>query len=225
MKKINFSWSSLALLSVSLMLVSCSKEDQLTNEELESYAEEVVFRTQESVNMGTFGCYDLVFPVTVLFPDRTTAEVSSYEEMHSSIVQWRRANPRAKARPQLQLPYEVMDEDGQIYLIDSFAKQLELRRACAKTFFDDNGPKGHKDRPKQCFKVVFPLTIHFPDGTTLLVNNRMEFHSALREWVKANPNANARPIIGLPFTVLLRNGNKVLIETRDELRRLRASCK
>lgn len=225
MNKIIFKWSMLALLFVSLMQVSCSKEEQLTNEELESYAEEVIFRTQESVNMGTFGCYDLVFPVTVLFPDRTTTEVSSYEEMHSTIVQWRRSNPRVKARPQLQLPYEVTDEDGQIYLIDSFAKQLELRKACAKTFFDNNGPKGHKDRPKQCFIVVFPLTIHYPDGTTLLVENRMEFQSALREWVEANPNANGRPIVGLPFTVLLRNGNKVLIETRDELRRLRASCK
>ena len=214
----------LAMMSVSLMIVSCSKEEQVTNEDLENYAEEVIFRTQEAANMGPFGCYELVFPVTLLFPDRTTSEVNSYEEMRMSIVRWRRSNPRAQARPQLQFPYELINEDGEIFLIDSLRKQLEVRRACARTFFENNGPQGHGDRPKMCFKIVFPLTIHFPDGTTEFVDNRIEFNTALREWVAVNPNANARPLIGLPFTVLLRDGQTLLIETREELRRLRANC-
>lgn len=208
-----------------LFITSCSKEDNLTAEDLDTYAEEVIFRTQQTTNMGPFGCYELVFPVTLVFPDRTTVEVDSYESMKRALVTWRKDNRRVKARPQLQFPYELINGDGEVILVDNLMEQAQIRRDCRETFLDDNGPIGHNDRPKFCFRIVFPLTLHFPDGATLGVDDREAFNNAIKRWREANPDATSRPVIGLPFTVKLRNGNTVEITTREQLQRLRANCR
>lgn len=208
-----------------IMASSCSKDETLAETDLDAYAEEVIFRTQQEANMGPFGCYELVFPVTLVFPDRTTADVNSYEAMKKAFIDWRKDNRRVKARPQFQFPYELINEDGEVITVENLRDQAQVRKDCRETFLDDNGPAGHNDRPKFCFRIVFPLTIHFPDGTTFGVNNREEFNQAVRRWRAANPDATRRPIIGLPFTVELRNGNTVEITTREQLQRLRAMCR
>lgn len=207
------------------MASSCSKEETQTEADLDTYAEEVIFRTQQEANMGPFGCYELVFPVTLVFPDKSTVDVDSYDAMKNAIKDWRKDNRRVKARPQLQFPYELINADGEVITVENLREQAQVRKDCRETFLDDNGPLGHNDRPKFCFRIVFPLTIHFPDGTTYGVNTREEFNNAVRRWRAANPDATSRPVIGLPFTVQLRNGNTVEITTREQLQRLRAMCR
>jgi hypothetical protein len=220
----SFKKLSLLLLGSMMVFASCSK-DKLDDAELDTYAEELVFRTQEAANMGPFGCYELVFPVTLVFPDRTLVEVDSYEEMRMAARRWRQANPRVRQMAQLQFPYELITEEGEILYIESLQHQRRARLACQRSFFDNNDPTGHNDRPQFCFRIVFPLTLHFPDGQTTMVEGREEMNVALRRWAQANPDSDQRPVIGLPFTVMLRDGRTILINTRNELADLRRRCR
>ena len=45
-------------------------------------------------------CFDIVFPVTVIYPDKTTKEVASKEAYMTLIKSWKEANPASKERDQ-----------------------------------------------------------------------------------------------------------------------------
>ena len=59
-----------ALISVSLF-TSCSKDEVNTtdSEVIWNYTDEAMFSLQEKGNLGRNGCFELVFPITIAFPD------------------------------------------------------------------------------------------------------------------------------------------------------------
>lgn len=73
-----------------------------------------------------------------------------------------------------------------------------------------------------CLQPVFPLTLVFPNGSTLEVNDLRELKKAFIRWRRSGNDG--RPHIAFPHEVELPDGNIVTVENREELRRLIRQC-
>ena len=167
---------------------------------------------QRQGNCGRFGCYEFVFPVTINFPDETTTEVEDYMEMREALKAFREANPEADERPELAFPLEVMAEDGTVISVSSRAELHELRMECRREFFENHGPRGHRFRGHGfCFRLIYPVTIIFPDGITEVVDGPWALKYELRDWKRDNPDSEERPALQYPLTVKLEDGTEVTV--------------
>lgn len=218
---LKFQW--LMILVAGLFITSCSDStDSGDAASAEAYAEEVVTRTLEGANLGKAGCYELVFPVTLSFPDATTVEIASVDAMKEALKAWRKENPRVRTRPSLVFPFSVISASGEVIVVDNEVEQRELRIACGKTF------GGHdKDKHKSCFKINFPFSVTLPDSTVITLNakeDRKVLHDAIKEFKKANPGVRVRPELVFPISVTMEDGTVVTVNTKEELKALKESC-
>jgi len=208
----------LAIFSL-VLFTSCNKDatEELTTE---AFTETSLSAIQRDASAGPDGCFEFVFPITVSFEDVTSASVNDYEELKATILAWKEANPDATERPQLEFPLEVMSEDGELISVTSKEELLALKKTCGK------GKKGKGKCKKPCIKLVFPISIEFPDGATAETADRAELKSLVRAWKEANPDATERPAFVFPIQVILiEDGTTVEVNDREELKTLKGSCK
>ena len=203
---------------------SCEKEETAAG--VEDYVLQSMYEIEERSGTGMAGCYELVFPVTVQFPDSTTQEVADYDALKLAIREWFEANggrPRPHFRPHLVFPFDVITEEGEVITVTNLAELMELRRACAGAF----GPNhhGHFGKDRHCFKPVFPFTLEFPDGSLITPTTPQELRQALREWKLANPGVPGRPEFVFPITVQLRDGTQVVVNNAEDLAALKEDCR
>ncbi len=230
--KISFLKGFLPVLALVLAIFTACNKDAATSSEVTDATDQALYSVQDRGGLGRFGCFDLVFPVTVSLPDSSTATVNSYEEMRDAIKAYFEANgiPAGGGiggnRPHLNFvyPIDVITADGATVTVNDQQELRALRAECVGTF-GNHGWQGHGSRPMVCFDIVFPLTISFPDGTTQSVANRQALKTAIRTWKQANPTATERPQIAFPITVKMKDdGTEVTVNSREELRQLREDC-
>ena len=111
---------------------------------------------------------------------------------------------------------------------------LELGLEKGDVYFDLNGRKLEKSkhkgkkRSKACFKLKYPVNLGFPDGTELEVNNRKEHGEAIKNWHSVNKDSKKRVKILYPFTVLLYDKDKNVVEMQissdDDFKALKEKC-
>ena len=58
-------------------------------------------------------CFELVYPVTFIMPDRSTITIDN-EEDWAGIKNWYEANPGSEERPTLQYPVEILFDEEEI---------------------------------------------------------------------------------------------------------------
>ena len=108
--------------------------------------------------------------------------------------------------------------NGDIVSLNSYEEIKKLVRFC----------KNHRpDRPGDrdfCCKLVYPVTLVCPDGTTQEVADRKEMKMAVRAWKADNPDSDERPALGFPLDVELADGTTVTVNDADELEDLKESC-
>lgn len=75
-------------------------------------------------------CLNLVFPITLEFPDGTTAEADSRETMKTLMMEWKDNNPDSAEKPKITLPFNVEDEDGNIVTINDLEGLKEYLKGC-----------------------------------------------------------------------------------------------
>lgn len=75
-------------------------------------------------------CFTLNFPLTVQFPDSTTASVSDRQAFHQAVRTWRANNPGVPGRPQLVFPLTVTLEDGTTVTVNDRQELGALKRSC-----------------------------------------------------------------------------------------------
>lgn len=217
-------FGALALLLLVGFITSCQK-DEANATEVENFVEQSTFEIESRCGVGLAGCYELVFPVTLEFADGTTAEVFSNEEMRDAIRNWylenRPIRPRPMNRPTIQMPFDLVNMDGEIITVESVAQLRELLAECPGIGIGPN-PNGH--RPRACFKPVFPFSIEFPDGEQVLVNTPRELRIAVRTWHVENPGVPGRPVFVFPLTVELRDGTTVVVNSAEELQAIKEDC-
>lgn len=211
----------LPLLAVIAIMVACNKSDELSTEEA---LDEMLYSIQERGGVGRFGCYELMFPVTLSFSDSSTVEVNSYDEMKQAIRAFIEANGPTRPHPSFVFPVSVMSQDGDIITLNSESELRTLRAAC-RDRFGHHDPHGHSHRRLTCFEIVFPVTIEFPDGSTAQADDRQELHQLIRTWRHDNPSSTERPHLAFPLTVkMTEDGTLVTVNSRDELRDLKENC-
>ena len=173
----------MALFAVLLLAVSCSDQDGVNPTDRVSYdddpamffAEQTIVDFEEKAGLGRRGCFEIVFPITIDFPDGSSAEVASYEEFVETLKTWKEENPDVDGRPSIALPFDVIARNGEVITIESDEMLKRFKRACMKP-----------DRPgkRDCFTIVYPVTLVFPDGTTADVADADELKAAIMEWKK-----------------------------------------
>lgn len=220
MKITKFRWILLMLLGSGLFLQSCDKEIvPLESQEVDNIVEEALQDIALQTRSGPNGCYEFVFPVTINLPNGTSHVVNSYEEMKEIIRRWASQNSRPPTWPHIAFPFDVMTDDGTIITINDREELVQLRRECTKDM---------DKRPPQtapCFELLFPVILEMPDGNTIKVESREELHKIFRRYKEAFPNSVKRPKIGFPMHVLiLETKRRVVINNKDELKRLREMC-
>lgn len=112
-------------------------------------------------------------------------------------------------------PFEIGVEKGDVYF-DLNGRKLERSK--------DKGKK----RSKACFKLKYPINLGFPDGSELEVNDRKEHGEAIKKWHSANRDSKKRVKILYPFTVLLYDKDKNVVEMQvssdDDFKALKEKC-
>lgn len=224
-----FKFLLLPALVVAAFFFACTKSDELTVEEA---VDETLYSVQERGGMGRYGCYELVFPVGIVLPNGTTVEVDSYDAIKQQLRIWFEANsdrrrPHRGARPLINFvfPISVVTENGDVLSVEDENALLRLRIECSGTF-EQHGPRGHGRHGLSCFEIVFPITIEFPDGSTAIADSRQAMHQLLRTWQQNHPGEPVRPKMVFPINVKMSDdGAIVTVNSRDELRALKADCR
>ena len=207
----------LALFGTMVLITSCDSDaDQIS---VENFTTQSVFDLQKQMNAGRMGCFELVFPIEILFADGTTFGVGSYEELHQAIREWKENNPDILQRPALIFPIEIIARNGELFTVESHLEMMTLRKRCHDHFGDR--PSFHRF----CFQLVYPVTVDFPDSTSVEVGSRIELKMAIREWKQNNPDTDERPTLAFPLEVELRDGTTVTVESQEDLHALKEECR
>ena len=207
----------LACLGLLLVLSSCNKEGN----NLDDFSNESMFLIDSETRSGKRGCYELVFPVTIGFPDGTSQELDTYIAIKAAVKAWRMENEPGSGRPHISFPYEILNADGEVITIENKEQRRALRKACRATM--GQGPDGHHG--KHCFKLKSPISILFPDGTTVEVEKRRALKRVIRKWKMENPQSDERPQIVFPIVVILEDGSSKTIEDKEALKALKEECR
>ncbi len=215
-----------ALLAAAIFFACTKTDDTLTTEEA---IDQALFTVQERGGLGSYGCYEVIFPVTIQLPNQTTVEVDSYEEIARQLRAYYETNGRPKRGEQpaftFVYPMSVLTQDGQIITLESEQQLRRLRTYC-EGVFNQHNPNGHSQNGVACFEILYPVIIVFPDGTTARAENRRMVNHLINTWKQNNPASTEHPTIGFPLTVKIRRtGAVITIHNAEELRRLRNSCR
>lgn len=76
-------------------------------------------------------CFEIVFPVTIAFPDGTTGAAADRQSLHLLIRTWHHDHPGVPGRPQITFPLTVqMTEDGTTVTVNSRDELRALKEGC-----------------------------------------------------------------------------------------------
>ena len=216
--------STVFVLGFLTLFTSCNKEEAETPQFVEDFVDQTVFEMQARGNCGRFGCFEFVFPITVVFEDNFSVEVDSYEALKEALIAWKTDNPDATARPTFAFPIEVVSQDGEVISVADQTDLQELRKTCRKNFFDRHGHRGHMNRGTHCFSLAFPVNVLLPDGTTSEAADKDALKEILRSWRAANGRGSDRPSLEFPLDVTMEDGSTVTLDSKEALKDLKDTC-
>ena len=208
--------NSLLFLFAAFMVTSCEKDDPITGDTIDDNLEVISRDDPDSPHRP--GCFSIVYPVNIVYPDGTLAEATDAAALRGLMQEWRAANPNATERPSFEFPISVEVDDETIVEVQSTEELRALRDDCDHPI----GPNWYRGR--RCYNLVFPVSIAFPDGTTASVDGRLELRQLLADWRTNNPDAEERPMLVFPVTVEFSDGETQQVDDVQELRDLRDDC-
>lgn len=155
-------------------------------------------------------CFDFVFPLSLDVPDGTSITLESASDW-SLVREWYQANPDADERPSFNFPLDIVYGDT-VITINSNEELLRARESCEVD--TSNG---------RCFAFTFPISFIMPDESEITLASRDDW-SLIREWYRANPDAEGRPEIVYPVEITFEDGTTAIINNEEELREARETC-
>ncbi len=212
-----------ALFALLLFAVSCGNQDGVNPTDRVTYdddpetffAEQTVVDFEERAGLGRHGCFEIVFPITIDFPDGSSLDVASYEEFVEALRTWKQENPDVDGRPLIALPFEVISKHGEVITIESYEVLKHLKRKCMRP----DQPGRH-----DCFTIVYPVTLVFPEST-LEVADADEMKLALMDWRENNPDSDEHPTFEFPIDIEARNGEILTVDSEEAFHDLKIRCK
>jgi len=104
-------------------------------------------------------------------------------------------------------------EDVNVVDIENYTADAmyELERECNA---------GHKG----CFEFIWPLTIDFPDETSLEFEDYTSIREGIKRWKEANPDVEGRPRLSFPLEIVGADGTMYTINSKAELNKIVRRC-
>ena len=75
-----------------------------------------------------------------------------------------------------------------------------------------------------CFEFVWPLTIDFPDETSISFDDYTSIREGIQRWKTANPDVEGRPQLSFPLEIIGPDGTFYTIDSKEELKRIVRRC-
>lgn len=76
-------------------------------------------------------CFEIVFPLSVVFPDGTVTEFEDKDALHSAWSAFKQANPKTKAGPEFEFPIQIiMDGENDPIPVNSKEELQIIRKNC-----------------------------------------------------------------------------------------------
>lgn len=212
-------------------MTACQKDDiRDVNPELpETNQNANFFETQnrsESENEDDFDeflCFELNYPIEVVFPDGSKTQVNDDEGLEAEIETWFEANPNAQSFPTLTFPIGITLEDGTPQSVANEDELCDLFEACIEAWEEeiDDDEEGIEEL---CFDFVYPITVVFPDGSENTVNTDEELEDAIFGWYDSNPNSDDDPTLVYPVQTTLEDGTSTTLNNDEDLESLLDMC-
>ena len=152
--------------------------------------------------IGTFGCYELVYPATLELLDGSTVVVEDDDEFAEVLMAGEWAG--------FVYPLTLIDEEGEEVTVNSDEELDALLLACFDGFDDfDFSMIG-------CYDIAFPLTVELFDGETVVI----EDDDAYTELIFSGEIFT----YAFPLSLIDEDGNEITVNSEDELNELLAEC-
>jgi hypothetical protein len=206
-----------ALLSLFTFAFTSCTTDELTD--TENYTNTALDDIATETRTCNKGCFELIYPVTLVFADGSTKAVASHDEMKAAIKAWKIANPTVKDRPKLQLPFSVTTEAGTIVSVGTEAELAALKATCKEDGPKGGGGQGDGHHGKPCFTIVFPITV-----TTSTGNVTVASHADLHKLAKEIKGKD-KPSFVFPINVKLKDGTTKSVASAADLLALKKACR
>lgn len=157
--------------------------------------------------IGTFACYELGYPVTLLLTNGTTVVVNDDDEFAEVFLTGEWAG--------FDYPLTLIDEDGNEVVVNNEDELHEAMLNCDPTWGGGGGNPGVVIA-FGCYELGYPSTVLLLDSTTAVVNDEDEFLAVLNsgEWAG----------FGYPITLIDEDGNEVVVNSDDELNEALLDC-
>jgi hypothetical protein len=94
---------------------------------------ELIALKKECVNQGSgqgLPCFRLNYPISIIYPDNTSATFSTPQEMRKALRSWKINNPDAIYRPVLSYPISITMQDGTVVNINNKAELWAAKDDC-----------------------------------------------------------------------------------------------
>lgn len=78
---------------------------------------------------------------------------------------------------------------------------------------------------KICFRPVFPITLNFPDSTSLEIIDLEGLKTAIMEWKANHPDSHQKPRIAFPHQVELADGTVIEVNSKEEVHAIKKTCR
>jgi hypothetical protein len=179
--------------------------------------DELIVLIEDCLDLGWEDCFQIQYPVTVLYPDGTTAVANSDGQLANAMDDWYETHPNDSLYPTIAFPIMVLKADGTtVEIVDENGMNA--------LFEDCFGTVDPGEPVTPCFEYVFPMTVAYPDGSTVSANGYAELDSIFMAWFENNPNATEFPTIAYPMTLQLENGDLVTVHNDEELSAIFNDC-
>lgn len=90
---------------------------------------------------------------------------------------------------------------------------------------NDSDQLSARARGGNCFSLVYPISLSFPDGTESSFETRAEIKEAKRAFKQENPDAEERPTLVFPIDIVLEDGTTVTVESLEALQEVKSQCR
>ena len=167
---------------------------------------------------GTNGdCFSIVYPIELNFSDGTSTTVNNDDELETAIDAWFETQGEDAEDPIPTFPVTVTLEDGTEQVIQDMAALETLFDDCFGDY-DDEYDDEYDEYLEDCFDLVYPVELSFPDGSTQSVNNDDELEAAIDAWFESQgEDVEEEPTFVYPITIVWDDDTEQVISNDDEL--------
>jgi hypothetical protein len=158
-------------------------------------------------------CFKMIFPLEVALPNEDTITIGSPRALKNAIKRWKENHASTDPHPTIVYPIEIELSNGDVVTVNNRAELKAYMEKCSDLF-----------GKKRCYKLNFPATIAFSDGSTAEAEDRDAMHQLLRNWKHDNPDSTERPVLAYPYDVMLQNGDIITITNDEDKAALKEKC-